>query len=220
MPNKPDLDQERDWRILLTPNAADPSVFSEGTQEALKIIASVPDTFKGNYAGQIVAWIPSQIVASHLINADAEHSKRFAEVMCDKSECPLPEGLKCDATPHDLPVPTNEPYRHSVTTGNHDRLDMLLIRAPVREPPFVLVLAVPAAEIVGHTAPWHLLLAMGVLAVTVLIGTARLVRVNTRSLVLQTRLEESSRRESEIGEKNMQLEEEIAQRKTPSRRSG
>ena len=212
-PDKHDHDGERDWKRLLTPKATDPSVFSECSGEAPGLIASVPYYFKGKYAGQIVAWLPPRVVSSHMVNADAEHSKRIVEVMYDKSRCPLPPEVKCDLASHDLSFQMDKPCRYSVTTGKHNRMDMLLLRIPVRETPFALVLAVPAEEILGHTAPWHLLLAMGALAVTVLTGAAGLIRFNTRNMVLKTRLEESSRREKEIDEKNRQLEDEITRRK-------
>jgi PAS domain S-box-containing protein len=55
-------------------------------------------------------------------------------------------------------------------------------------------------------------LAMGVVSLAILSGMAIILRTNTRNLILHTRLNESSKRECEIEEKNLQLQKEITER--------
>jgi len=92
-------------------------------------------------------------------------------------------------------------------------VDTFAFRVAVKNTPFSLVVLVLASELFGNMAPWHLPLAMGVLAIILLAGTAIIFRINTQNLVLCARLEESSKREQEIEGKRCLLEKEIVERK-------
>ncbi|MBU4425704.1 MAG: hypothetical protein KKB35_03115, partial [Proteobacteria bacterium] len=104
-------------------------------------------------------------------------------------------------------------YLFEAALSNGDKVDTFAFRVAVKNTPFSLVVLVLASELFGNMAPWHLPLAMGVLAIILLAGTAIIFRINTQNLVLCARLEESSKREQEIEEKRCLLEKEIVERK-------
>jgi len=70
-----------------------------------------------------------------------------------------------------------------------------------------------AKMIIGSTSPPTLLLALLLLFIGLLSASVVVMRMVAHNLVLQTRFEESSKREKDIARKNRQLEAEIEERK-------
>ncbi len=93
-----------------------------------------------------------------------------------------------------------------------EKTALLAVRAPVSDTQFVLVNILPEGEILGDTAPSHLLMALGVLGILLLGGLGILWRIHSKNLVLQTRLQETTRKEQAVEEVNRQLLREIAER--------
>ncbi|MBW1717694.1 MAG: hypothetical protein JRJ77_18090 [Deltaproteobacteria bacterium] len=83
--------------------------------------------------------------------------------------------------------------------------DILAIRAPVQDTPLSLVTFLATSEVFGPMAPWHLPMAMGALAIILLGGMCFAFRINMQKLILHTQLEEASKMEQEIEEKNDNL---------------
>jgi len=94
----------------------------------------------------------------------------------------------------------------------NDSNEMMAFRVPVNGTPFWLVTVLPATELFGSTKPWYLPMALGALAILLLGGIGIVWKGIARNLVLQTRLEESSKREEEILEKNRELHQQITER--------
>lgn len=92
-------------------------------------------------------------------------------------------------------------------------VEMLVVCAAVPDTPFSLVDIIPAKEVFGNTEPWHLLAALGALALLLFGGTVVIWRSGAKTLVLQTRLEETSERERAIAMVNRELRIGIAERK-------
>ncbi|MBW2643524.1 MAG: PAS domain S-box protein [Deltaproteobacteria bacterium] len=103
-------------------------------------------------------------------------------------------------------------YRFNAVDKDGTRKDILADRVLINKTSLSLVSLAPSTEVFGTTAPWHLPLAMGVLAVIVLGGIAMAFRINAQRLILHARLEEVSKREQEIQDKNRQLKREITNR--------
>lgn len=99
-----------------------------------------------------------------------------------------------------------------LTFFSRDGMDLLAVRVPVQDTPFFLVSVTPAEEVLGPTKPWHLLMAFGALAALLLGGISALWRINANTLILQTRLEETSRREQAIAGMNHDLLREMEER--------
>jgi PAS domain S-box-containing protein len=89
---------------------------------------------------------------------------------------------------------------------------MISTWAPIKDTPLFLVGIIPAHELFGYLAPWHLAI-LAPISLLSLLGVGVAWWINTRNLILRTHLEEAALREQEIGEKNRQLEEEILERR-------
>ena len=90
--------------------------------------------------------------------------------------------------------------------------ELIAVYASVRDTQFFLVNVVPEDEITGTTQPWHLLMALGALSFMLLGGLGIMWRVNSKNLVLQTQLKETTTREQAVEELNCELHREIAER--------
>ena len=90
--------------------------------------------------------------------------------------------------------------------------ELIAVYASVLDTQFFLVNILPEGEIIGTTKPWHVLMALGALSFVLLGGLGIMWRVNSRNLVLQTQLKETTRREQAVEELNRELHREIAER--------
>jgi len=207
---------ERDWKKLLTPERRDPVINITLDKSVPKIMVSSPYFFKSRYAGQIVAWISPQSLY-HFIEESREFSKRSVYLVCMKRHISLLPGIQPGSAISGLPdlgdLEIGKPYRFETVHKDGTKLDIVAIRIPVKESPFSLVALLPISELFGYMTPWHMPLAMAVLATILLVAAASAFRINTKNQVLHARLEESSKREQEIEEKRRQLEKEITDRK-------
>lgn len=172
--------EARNWQDLLTPREIEPSILTEHFAEGYRVVISAPYFLKGKYEGQIVAWVPPRVVSEYLLEVMNRHySKQFVGLTCGSSYLLPPPRMEFAV--YDLPEEGDTPHRFSIVNEVGVAEEMLSLRVPVRNTPFSLVTILPASEVLGHAAPWHLLLAMGALAVVVLGGTAVLVRVLFKS---------------------------------------
>lgn len=104
-----------------------------------------------------------------------------------------------------------EPHE-GLPSFSKDGMDLLAVHVPVQDTPFLLVNIMPSEEVLGNTRPWHLLMALGALAALLLGGMYLLSRIMASTLVLQTRLEETSRREQAVDGINRELRREMDER--------
>lgn len=89
----------------------------------------------------------------------------------------------------------------------------LLTQIKVKQTPFSLFWARPANELYGSTSPAKLLFVVLSLTLSVLIGNFFLLRANNRNIFLHARMEEERKRKEGIEEKNVQLKQEIKERR-------
>ncbi|MCX5891884.1 MAG: PAS domain S-box protein [Deltaproteobacteria bacterium] len=202
---------------FLTPSNSHPAILVSRVNGKAQLIASCPYFFKGTYAGQIVAWISTETVHKHLIGADSQFHKKIVRVFSSQGDFYLPAERNGAEVSAALPIVTNladlEFYRFKMVNPTGGQVEMISTWMPIQDTPLLLVGAIPAQELFGYLSPWHLLAVLGSLSLFSLLGGGVAWWTNTRNVVLRTRLEGAAIREQEIGEKNLQLEEEIAERR-------
>jgi len=215
-PVVPGRKPEKDLKRFLTPKNADVAFLSEHCDKSSDVIASIPYFFKNKFAGQIIAWISLETVHQHLIQIEKGASRRVMGVDWGKGHIYLPEGTQSKVLfptlSHFSNSGTGIPHRFKMTWKDGLEVDMLSIRVPIDKTPSFLVTLLPASEVFGRSAPLTLPFGMGLILLAMVGGIAVALRMNTRNLVLNARLEESSKRKREVEAKNLQLENEINDR--------
>ncbi|MCK4660241.1 MAG: hypothetical protein KAV82_12030 [Phycisphaerae bacterium] len=205
----------RNWGLLLTPGVADAAIMTEHGEGGDRLLACVPYFFKNRHAGQIIAWINPRIITGHLLRMDASVG-RFDTLVCPRNHPYLLDETRtrCSSSLPDLAnVQAGMPLMFESVWQDGNKTSLLAARTPVKGSSLSLIHVVPSSQVLGRTAPWHLLAAMAALSAVVLGGVALGFRINTRNLVLQTRLDETSRRQQEVEAINRKLHQEIAERK-------
>jgi len=209
-------EHEWDWKSFLMPESSEVASVVICNGRFLSLIVSVPYFFKTEYAGQIMAWISPQAVY-HLVEEAKGAWKQSVIIVSGEGLLPLPADMQYFAYLPSLldliGTKTGKIDQFEVINEYGAKVDILAIQMPVKDTSLSLVTFLPASEVFGPMAPWHLFLAMGALAIIILTGMAITLRINTHKLILHIRLEEASKREQEIEEKNRQLGREIAIRK-------
>ena len=206
---------EKGWNRFLDPENSDAVIIILQDRQSLELIVSISCFFKNKYAAQIVAWISPKIL-HRLVEPAGESSIRSLYILSRKILFPLHIGMP-DATgltglPNLDTLEIGKTYRLNPVDKDGTGMDILAGRVLIKKTSLSLVSLAPSTEVFGTTAPWHLPLAMGVLAVIVLGGIAMALRINAQKLILHARLEEVSKREQEIQDKNRQLQREFTNR--------
>jgi len=208
---------EWDWKKFLAPESLAATIIAKHDRGRSRVMVSIPYFFKNKYTGQIIAWISAQTLYNHLVKVAGASSKRSVFIISGKDQFHFPADVESEAAFSGLSdlgnIEIGKTHRFEAVRKDGAKVNMLAVRVPVNDTPFSLVTVLPVTEVFGRAAPQHLLLAMGVLALILLSGTAIVLRINTQNLVLHARLKEASGRKREIEEKNQQLEKEIAERK-------
>ena len=211
-PQREKGEHELDWKTFLYPGKSDATIIELHERGLLKVMVSIPYFFKNQYVGQILAWISPKTVYN-LVEAKGS-LMRSVYIVCTKHLLPLPADMQYEPGFSNLADLGNakivKTQRFEQVKKDGSRVDMIAMGVHVKDTPLSLIMLLPASEVFGHMAPWHLPLAMGALAIIVLAGMAVAFRINAQRLILNIRLEETSRREREIEEKNRQLEREIS----------
>ena len=209
--------QGKTCQQFLNPLNPAPVVLVKRVNGRAQLIVSCPYFFKGTYSGQIIAWISTETVHKHLIGADNQFHKKIVRVFSTQGDFYLPTEMNGADISADLPIVTRladlEYYRFKLANQPGGPVEMISTWMPIQDTPLLLVGAIPTHELFGYLSPWHLLAVLGSLSLFSLVGGGVAWWTNTRNVVLRTRLEGAAIREQEIGEKNVQLEEEIAERK-------
>ncbi|MBU0988491.1 MAG: GHKL domain-containing protein [Proteobacteria bacterium] len=215
--NEPQETPAQDWKKYLTPQSSSPVIITEHQGLLLRVLISVPYFFKNRYAGQIIATVSTQHVETYLARTGNELSRRIDGIVCGQGLFHIQ--AKKGVPPRFFDMKNfrdkgiSAPFRFDMTVKGEGRQEMVFIQVPIEGSPFSLATIIPVAEVFGSAAPWHLPLAMGVLAVLILTVMAGLWRVNNQNIALNARIDEATRQKHEIEAKNRQLETEIRERK-------
>ncbi len=197
-PADPEQNIKRTWKHFLAPKKNHEAVIIARHSE---MAVSIPYFFKNEYAGQIIAWIAPQSVYAHLIRSD-RNQYQFIGICSDTDNFYLPEELPLNVLFSEFSALREMEIggyrRFEVIEQSGDKVQKVAVKVAVKNTPFTLFTVMSASEVFGHTAPWHVLLAMMALAMVVLGGLFFVWRINTQKMVLQARLEESSKAEKSI----------------------
>jgi two-component system sensor histidine kinase/response regulator len=187
------------------------------------LTVSMPYQFKGEYAGQLVAWMEPAALYSNLLGLDGD-GQALAYILAE----PAPSGglravgsgasstwgeLLAQLNPTALPSagkPLSRPLRARVENA---ALDVYVSLFDVPGTDFILAEVNRVRTIEGSLKPWVQMLGMAALAALVLGGAVLVFRANLNAAALRARLTESALREEQIQAKNDALSVEIAERR-------
>ena len=200
------------WKDFLTPKESKAIVLPHRANKHIDVMVSTPYFFKGQFKGQVIAWVNTGSFSQSLMKAGNSQKRIFIDFDKDFSKDDtgffFPE-------PGSLPIrqiraaKIMEPFRFKLQDLEAGSLDFFAVRIPISETSFFMVTILPVSDVIGYAKLSYLLIAMLVLAVIVIGAAALLWNMNARELVLQTRLEEEGLRKNEIEAKNIQLEAHI-----------
>jgi PAS domain S-box-containing protein len=185
------------------------------SQDARHLLVTRSHWFKGQYAGRFVGWLNAAAVRAAIAGGVAgtangpflrlyddvgrsyrldDHGEASAELEARWAEIPA------DGRVVELKASANR------------RDALLAVRVPVPQQQLTLVAVSRASDLVGDLSPTAGARNLTIVAVAVLAMVLVAIVLNSRSLVLQMRLDESLRREREVAEKHAALEREMAER--------
>ena len=209
----PPFSEKIDKELIFREKPHVPSIVVCGSKET---IVRAPFIFKGHYTGEILAWIQTGPVVTHLLRQNsALYGWTYLVTKVGKN-CQVLGDTNTDGAsglPHFESLPAQTPVEYEVNENAAKLVKRIVLRIPVKNTPFSVVHIDTATNISGHFVPWHTILGMGVVALSILAGIVFILIINVKSLVFKTHLEESKRRENEIEEKHRQLESEMIERK-------
>ena len=212
--HKKSAGSEQNWRSFRSMGLKDGAIIAANEGKDMMVSASY--YFKGKYEGQLLAWIRFEKLYEHLIR-DNPSSRHQVYIVTGRDNIYTPgtESLAIanSKVPDFTTMEEQKPIEFMAPAEHAGGKKMIAVRHAVKGTPFSLINVVPAEEVYGRVASRRLLIALGMLAAMILGGAGFVLRVNVKSLVLHTRLDESAKRESEIQEKNTQLQAEISERK-------
>jgi PAS domain S-box-containing protein len=199
---------------FLTPDKTEPLILVRKLDNQAQIIVSCPYSFKGQYSGQIIAWISMETMQKHLIGPKSRYGNKIVRIFSSHGDFYLPADNEVSINlPEVTTLMATKYCQYCVTDSQGASVEMISALVPIHDTPLSLVGIIPNRELMGSLSPWHFLVALGALSLLSMGGGGVVWWGHTRNLILQTRLEEAAIREQEIAEKNRQLEEEIVERK-------
>ncbi len=214
--DEPDLGETaglgRPWKELLNPADLDGSI--RVLDDGHTLVVSLAYSFKGVYAGQFLALLNADLLMHEILNVDRSTDDTCVAII----EAQHLRGLGCDLAPALTQMTLSREmtdgqlfeYRDGpARNGEH----MIALVRLVPETQFILIDQMSYAQLRGRLEPWHLFLGMASLAVVVLLGVFLILRLNLRAVALQSHLRESAVREQAVQEKNVELEQEIGERR-------
>lgn len=211
------LKDEHDFSHLLAPELSDATILVDPDKQNPDVLLSIAYYYKQSYQGQIVAWVSAQPVYKHLVKETSSTSRRTIYIVSNYGSLNLPLDVQQTLNQYKvgeiIDLPAGKIYRLEPASSQGSDEELIMGRVPIKGTPFSLVVISPAAEIFGITAPWRLPIAMGILSLIVLAGTALAWRINTHNLILRARLEETAKSKQDVEGKNVQLQNEIGERR-------
>ncbi len=212
---KNEWNSERDWRKFLAPNSSEPEFVYNKNDAELYIVLSAPCIYKGQYQGQILAWLSIPNIYDFFIEGVSQNTRYPDALVLDREYLHIP--LKARSLLHagNSSVPESirpgEPYPFQIFDNKAaDKAYGILI--PVKKTLFSLLTFIPPKEQFDFQSPRQLLYNGSGLALFIISGFIYLMRLNTRNTQLSVHLQETIRHEQDLDEKNRQLESEIHER--------
>ncbi|MGO9016082.1 MAG: response regulator [Dissulfurispiraceae bacterium] len=197
---------KQNWRSFRNKEYKDGAIIAANDGNDMMVSAAY--YFKGKYEGQLLAWIRFEELYEHLV-LDNPSSLHRVYIVTGRDHIFTPKSASLSIMNSKVldftTMEERKPIEFIAAAGQGRGEKMLAVRHAVKGTPFSLINVVPAEEVYGHLASRRLLIALGLLAAMILGGAVFVLRVNVKSLILHTRLDESAKRESEIQEKEEEL---------------
>ncbi|MFP4037875.1 MAG: PAS domain S-box protein, partial [Desulfobacteraceae bacterium] len=216
LPESEKGDNTTNWNKYLRHSEPEPRIVMEQDAGRSELIASIPYYFKDNYQGQILAWIRPYTLY-HLVEAAQALSRRSFFITCLEGRSILPPPSRAQGERPEPPMPdlSEVPVGRMQVFAQEGggAAKWLAFRVQVSDTPLCIMTVIPAAEVSTGMAQWYVPAGMGLIAVLILGGMLTAYRINTQRLILGARLDESSKSQEKITEKNRQLRREIAVRR-------
>ena len=183
------------------------------------VIVSVAYYFKGEYAGQVVAWLRPEAIYQELLRDNEQQALAYLLVE------PVRQGWRLVGNGSGgqwAPLLADLDVKSLAAGGRPRRIDEGVPRqsgnlyaAAVKVPDtgFKLLELAPSAVIEGGLDPAAQMLGMAAMAVLVLAGLVFVFRLNLNAAALQARLDEAAQVAEQIRAKNDALRVEVAERR-------
>jgi PAS domain S-box-containing protein len=197
--------------ILRTQKTLPPITFDQQS-----FMLSEPVVFKEQVVGWVTGWIQPQLLCDQLPEKKNGSLCSAGIIVCNGRLLSFdPSGSNLLGMEFDLidRLPVGETRPLHLKTGGEGVDAKLAFKIPVAGTPLTYVGLIAAEVVCGRTAPWHIPAALAVISIFLFCGLVFLWRQNTINIVLQARLEEAAKREKEIAEKNLGLENQIRKRR-------
>jgi PAS domain S-box-containing protein len=179
-------------------------------------VLSQPVFFKKKIVGWVAGWIDPHYLCDQLAEKRGGDLCAAGVIVCNSSlysfenDGFLSSGKQFDLI-EQLPIGRTQPL--NLSPGRNRSADKLAFKIPVVNTPLTYIGLISTEDVFGHTAPWQIPAALAVILVLLFCGMIFLWRQNTINLVLQARLDEAAKRQKEIAEKNLGLENQIRKRR-------
>lgn len=219
-PDGPILSDE-DLMAFLKPDSTDVEILIHRQFLKSRLAFSMPYRFKEMYMGQIVAWVDLDTVYRHLIQVNERSSKRLILAQYGAEYLPLPSDVTPFVEVPRLPapdrIPVGMPCNFDTSPPNSVGLRVAMIRVPVERTPLHLISVMPTNDLIEQRPVWGHSLFLGFLSLIVLASIGFLLRIKDQNLILNIRLDESTKQQEAITLKNIELSKEISEREEAER---
>jgi signal transduction histidine kinase/DNA-binding response OmpR family regulator/HPt (histidine-containing phosphotransfer) domain-containing protein len=156
---------------------------------------NLPIVFKNKYSGDLIAYLSSVTLYEHFVRQPSEKADRIYFLNSGQL-------LIRPVTDESLNSAVLSFINSSILKdGKMHRLEFngdagikaerVFLQLPIASSPLSLIVVFPVAEVYGSGSPWRIPLALAVLSVFVAGSTIFVFKLNTKNLLLNTRLEEA-----------------------------
>jgi PAS domain S-box-containing protein len=177
---------------------------------------SAPVIFKKQTVGWVTGWIEPHLLCDQLPEKRSGTLCTAGIIVCGGRLFSFdPEGAVLAGMEFDLidQFPAGETRPIKLKRGGKELDVKLAFKIPVTGIPLTYIGLIAAEDVYGRTAPWQIPAALTGISILLFCGLVFLWRQNTINMVLQARLDEAGKREKEIAEKNLGLENQIRKRR-------
>ncbi|MBT3380321.1 MAG: PAS domain S-box protein [Lentisphaerae bacterium] len=209
-------DPSEDLSLLVDPLHRTPHLIGRVNRRGqAEILVSAARHQRGQYAGQLVAWLSPRVVTDQVVN-DVRSLRRFTFLLFGDSVVYEPDGTSNanQTRIYELGMgPPSRPRFFTQTFEDGTECPMVGLRVPIESTNFSLVKVVAETSVLGQNRPLEFPLAMGLLAVIILSAAGLVLRSRLQAVAMEARLDETSDQRRYLQSQNTQLEKEISDRR-------
>ncbi len=192
----------------------EPGVTIEKTKDHNTIVFVAPCVFKKRTCGWVLAYLNCTTFYNHFLSpSTALSSKVFNLTLANGAPVmPLPEQISRFPWQEYNAITSNGPVRVTVDLEGQPTQKVLFMRIPIQPFPLYLSGYVKQNEIFGRINTVQFIIGAVAVLFIILFGLLWSIQTKMKHLLLQTRFDESTKQQSALTRKNLQLKEEITKR--------